>query len=323
MSWKKVWGYLAVLVVVAGAFIVSEWFIPRQAKDGDPPPIFTLTPEAIQEIRWQRGESVIELKKNKTWEMVKPLSTPADPLVVNGVLQVLSSLKPERKFQPEGKDLNEFGLNPPLLRIDFTAQGKKHELQLGSKTAAGQSRYVKTSLLPEIFLVEAFIVKELDRDVLALREKKVFSLTPDQIEALEIGVGKKNLQWVKTAQGWVEKGHPEKRLAKNRVESLILDLTWVKAKAFLEGEKESPGWGLKEPAYRIRLTGGGKEKKDEELLIGAEAGGQGFYARSGLYPSALIIEGEIMKKIPADLSGWEEKPIPDKGSGGPESKKGS
>jgi Domain of unknown function (DUF4340) len=323
LSWKKVWVYLAVLVVVAGVFIVSEFFIPRQAKEGDQPPIFNLSPGAIQEIRWQRGESVIELKKNKIWEMVKPLSTPADPVVVDGVLQVLSSLKAERKFQPAGKDLNEFGLNPPLVRIDFTAQGKKFELQLGSKSVAGQTRYVKTALHPDIYLAEAFTIKELDRDVLALREKKVFSLTPDQIESLIIGVGKKNLQLVKSAQGWVEKGQPEKRLAKNRVESLILDLTWVKAKEFLEGEKENSAWGLKEPAYRIRLSGGGKEKKDEGLWIGAEAGGKGFYARSSLYPSALIVEGEILKKIPADLTEWEEKPVPEKGSGGPESKKGS
>ena len=107
------------------------------------------------------------------------------------------------------------------------------------------------------------------------------------------------------------------------MESLILDLTWVKAKEFLEGEQESPEWGLKEPAYRVRLTGGGKEKKDENLWIGAEAGGRGFYSRSGLHPSAVIIEGAILKKIPADLTGWEEKPRPEKGSGGPEGKKGS
>ena len=96
----------------------------------------------------------------------------------------------------------------------------------------------------------------------------------------------------------MEKGQPEKRLDKNRVESLILDLTWVKAKEFLEGEQESPEWGLKEPAYRVRLTGGGKEKKDERLWIGAEAGGKGFYARSGLHPSTLIIEGAHFEEDP-------------------------
>ncbi len=323
MSWKKVWVYLAVLVVVAGAFVASELFVPRQAKEGEQAPIFNLTPGTIQEIRWQRGESVIELKKNKTWEMVKPFSASADPVVVDGVLQALGSLKPERKFLSGGKDLNEFGLNPPLVRIDFTTQGKKFELLLGSKTVAGQTQYVKASHLPDIYLVEAFTIKELDRDVLALREKKVFSLTPDQIQGLEIGIGKKSLQLVKTPQGWVEKGKPEKRLDKNRVESLVLDLTWVKAKEFLDGEPESPGWGLKDPAYRIRLTGGEKEKKTEDLWIGTEAAGKGFYARSGLHPSTLIIEGAILKKIPADLTGWEEKPLPEKRPGGLSGKKDS
>ena len=133
MSWKKVWVYLAVLVVVSGAFLVSELFIPRQAKEGAQPPIFDLIPGAIQEIRWQRGDSVIELKKNKNWELVKPLSTPADPVVVDGVSQVLSSLKPERKFLPEGKDLNEFGLNPPLVASTSPSREKSLNSNWGLK----------------------------------------------------------------------------------------------------------------------------------------------------------------------------------------------
>jgi hypothetical protein len=170
--------------------------------------------------------------------------------------------------------------------------------------------------------VEAFTAKELDRDILALRQKKVFSLTPDRVEGLEIEVGKKQLILEKSSQGWLEKGHPEKPLSKSRVESLLMDLTRVKAKEFLEGEQESAGWGLKEPAYRIRLKAGGKDKKEEGLWIGAEAGGKGFYARSSLYPAALVIEGDILKRLPADLSGWEEKPNAEKKSGLPEVKKG-
>ena len=323
MSGKKVWVYLAILAVVAGGVIVSEVLVPRQAKEGDSPPIFNLTPGGIQKIVWQRGEAFIELRKNKGWEMVKPLATPADPVVVEGVLQTLRALKAERKFQPEAKDLSPYGLNPPATRIDFTDQGKTYELLLGAKTVAGQTQYVKVAHLPDIFLVEAFSVKELDREVFALREKKLFSLAPDQIEGLEIGVGKKTLLLEKTAQGWLEKGQPERRLNKNRVESLLQDLTWVKAREFLEGEKEDPGWGLKEPALRIRLTGAGKEKKEEWLSIGVEAEGKGFYGRSGRYPAALIIDGEMVKKIPTDLTGWEEKLPPEKKSGMPEAKKGS
>jgi len=323
LSRKRVWVYLAILVVVAGGVIVSEFFVPRQAKEDDTSPIFKLTPGGIENIVWRRGEAVIELRKNKGWEMVKPLSTPADPMVVEGVLQALSDLKAERKFQSEGKDLSPYGLNPPSTRIVFTSQGKTYELLLGAKTVAGQTQYVQVSHLPDIYLVEAFTVKELDRETLALREKRVFSLAADQIEGLEIGVGEKNLLLEKTAQGWVEKGQPERRLNKNRVESLLQDLTWVKAREFLEGEREDPGWGLKEPALRIRLTGAGKEKKEEWLSIGVEAEGKGFYGRSGRYPAALIIDGEMVKKIPTDLAGWEEKLPPEKKSGMPEAKKGS
>lgn len=323
MNARKLWVYLAVLLIVAGAFILSESVFLKKSKEKEAVPLFNLTPGGIQEIRWQRGEEVIELKKNKTWEIVRPITAAADTQVLEGVLQGLIQLKPERRFQPAGKDLAEFGLYPPQSMISFSAQGKRYEIRIGAKAAVGNALYLMVAGSPEIYLAEAFALKELDRDLLALREKQVFSLTLEQIAVLELRNGQKNWQLKKTDKGWIEPGLPERLLSKSKVESFIIALTGAKAKAFLEGEKENPLWGLQGPSVRVALTGGGNQKIEETLLIGAEVPGQGFYARSSRYAPALVIDGALIGRIPRDLAEWRENPESKPSEPPKEDKKGS
>ncbi|MCU0580454.1 MAG: DUF4340 domain-containing protein, partial [Desulfobacterota bacterium] len=285
------WVYLAVLVIVAGVFIFSEFLFLKKTGEKETARIFEVTPGAIEEIRWQRGDEVIELKKSKTWEIIQPLQAAADPLVLAGVLQGLSNLKPDRSFQPSGRDLSEYGLNPPQRIISFSAQGRRQEVRLGAQSAVGNARYFQASGSAVVHLTEGF------------------SLLPEQVEKVEIRGGPKNLEIDKTEKGWTDKRVPGRLLSKNKVESFVGELLWVKARAFLDGEKESPSWGLQNPSLWVRLTGGGG-KIQETLIAGAEAPARGLYARSSRFAPALIIEGGLAGKVPADPAEWEEKASP-------------
>lgn len=309
MNAKKLWVYLGVLVVVAGGYILSEWTSSKKTPEKETPPVVKVTPGAIQEIRWQRGGEVIELKKNKIWEIVKPLTAPADPLVLDGVLQGVSNLRADRSFQPTGGDLTEYGLNPPQTILSFSAQGKGYEIKIGAQAAVGNARYFQVAGSSAVYLAAGLSLRELDRDLLALREKKLFSLNPEQVEKVEIRTERTNLEMDKTAKGWYAKGTPDKPLSKSKVEALITELTWAKARTFLDGEKENPAWGLQASSVRIRLTGNAG-KIEETLALGAQAPGKGLYARSSRYGPALIIDGGLAAKVPADLAEWEERTAP-------------
>ncbi|MBI5584644.1 MAG: DUF4340 domain-containing protein [Deltaproteobacteria bacterium] len=309
MNAKKLWVYLAVLLVVAGVFLLSEFVFLKKPPEKETAPLLKVTPGAIQELRWQRGAEVIELKKNKTWEIVQPLTAAADPLVLEGVLQGLSNLKAERSFQPAGKDLTEYGLNPPPTIISFTAQGRRQEIKIGAQAAVGNARYFQVAGSSAVYLAEGFSLKELDRDLLALREKRVFTLLPEQVEKVEIHSGQKTLALEKTGKGWHEKGTPDRPLSQSKVAAFIHELTGVKVRAFLEGEKEIPAWGLQVPGFRIHLTTGGG-KMEETLILGAEAPEKGLYARSSRYGSAVVIESGWKSKIPSEMAEWEEKTAP-------------
>ncbi len=174
MNLKKLWIYLSILVVVAGLWAASEFIFPKKTEESKSPSLFSnLQADKIQEIEWQRGSEIVHLKKNKDWEIIRPISAAADALVVENILRTLSSLKPERSFPSSEQTLKEFGLDSPGVKLLFLNQGKWFEIQVGNKTAVGNGYYVRSSNSTDLFLIQDFPVRELDRDLSALKEKKV------------------------------------------------------------------------------------------------------------------------------------------------------
>jgi len=163
-----------VLLGVAGLWGLGEFIFPQKSEEIKNPPLFqNLAADKIQEIKWQRGAEVIHLKKDKGWKIIQPIPGPADSRVIDGVLQTLIHLRPERRFSESRSDLKEFGLDSPKVKILFLSQGKWSEIQVGKKTAVGTADYVKISNSPDLFLVEDYLIKALDHDLTDLREKKV------------------------------------------------------------------------------------------------------------------------------------------------------
>jgi hypothetical protein len=171
---KKFWIYLLVLLVVAGLYGAVTFFSPKENKEIKNHPLFqNLAADRVQEMEWQRGTDVVHLKKETHWQIIRPVSEPADSKAVERILQTLTQLRPERKFAESEKDLKEFGLDHPRLKILFLTQGRWLEIQVGNKTTVGNACYIKTSNSADLFLIDETLVKELDRDLESLREKKV------------------------------------------------------------------------------------------------------------------------------------------------------
>lgn len=174
MILKKFWIYLLVLLVVAGLYGAVTFFSPKENKEIKNPPLFqNLAADRVQEMEWQRGADMVHLKKEAHWQIIRPVSEPADSKAVERILQILTHLRPERRFVESKKDLKEFGLDYPRLKILFLTQGRWLEIQVGNKTAVGNACYIKISNSTDLFLIDGNIIKELDRDLESLREKKV------------------------------------------------------------------------------------------------------------------------------------------------------
>lgn len=306
------------LLVVAVLWGASEWFFPRKTEDVKGPPLFpNLIVAKIQEIQWQRGKEVVHLKKDSNWSIIRPISVAADSSVVEGLLKTLSHLRPDRRFSETGNDLKAFGLDSPRTKLGFLQEGKWFEIQIGNQTPMGNATYVKGSHSPDLFLVDEFTVKELDRDLLALREKRIFSLPLDRVGILEIKGKTRGFSLEKGSQGWTIKGLPGKKLDTSKVEAFISELLWVKAKGFSRSGAEDPVKGLKTFRVQIRLSTIGKEVKEETLILGQEDSGIGLWAKSPLHKDLVLLDPAVIPSIPEGPEIWEEKTPPSPEKKGP------
>ncbi len=317
MNLKKLWVYLVILLVIAGFLAATRFFRPQAPREEKNPLLFPLSAAALEEVQWKRGEEIIRIKKGKGWEIVTPLALAADTPVLEEILQGLTGLRPERVLTEPIQNLKEFGLDSPGLIISYQAQGKGEEIRIGAKNAVGNAFYVKTSRSPSLFLVDSSQIKELDRDLFALRSKKIFSFASEQIHGFEISSDGKRFFLEKGSKGWISKEKPNRTLAKEKVASFLSDLLLTQAKGFAEPGEEEPDWGFKKPRLRIRLLGGEKEKKEETLIIGAGTAEKGLPTRSPIHRETLFLDPGFIKKIPQGPEVWEEKNEPAPAKKGP------
>ncbi|MBI4764597.1 MAG: DUF4340 domain-containing protein [Deltaproteobacteria bacterium] len=308
MSFRKLWIYLAVLLFVAGIWGAAQFlFPPKTEKDKNPLLFGHLSTDKIQEIRWQRGSEAVHLKKNREWEILQPLSARADSWAVGNLLQTLTSLKPERRLSEIKPGGEEFGLNPPRVTISFSAQGKWFELLVGNKTAVGHDFYAKVSTVPDLLLVQEFIIQDLDRDLFSLRDKKVFSVTVDQLQSLEFKAGRKSFYLEKIPEGWKQKGRSEGKINKKEVDSFLNEVLQLKVKGFAGPGINNPQWGLKSPIVQLRLNLRGQGDKGEILSLGKEDPKNGLSAMSTIHKEVFFLDPAILKKFPRDLETWKNQ----------------
>jgi hypothetical protein len=318
LNGKKLWIYLAVLLLVFVLWGGAKLFFPKKSEEAKNPPLFpNLITGKIAEIQWQRGTEVVHLKKKSSWVIIWPISVLADSKVVEGFLQTLTTLRPERRFADSKKDLKEFGLEVPKGKILFLVEGKWTEIQLGNKNPVGNASYVKVSNLPDFFLIEDPIIKELDRDLLALRDKRVFSFDLNQVQAMEIKKDKRAYSLERDPKGWMAKDLPGKKLNQDKVETFLSDLLWLQAKGFAESGPEDLKRGFKTPQILVRLSSQGKGAKEEALILGKEEPGKGLWAKSSLHKDVIVLDPSIFKKIPDGPEEWEEKSPPQPAQKGP------
>jgi hypothetical protein len=305
---KKLWIYLIVLFVIGGLWGVAEFFFPKKPEETKPPRLFPyLNPAKILEIRWQRGDEMIQVNKQEGWSIIHPMTMPADTKVMEEFLRTLTALRPDGKFPLAGQELKAFGLKDPHLRIFFLAEGKWTELDLGGKTAVGKARYGKLAAASDLFLLEDFLVKELDRDLFALRDKRVFSLDLKQIQNLAIKTDNKDITFEKDPKGWRIKASPEIKVSNEKVENFLADLLRLQAIGFRESGTEDFRLGLKASRVHMKVTSQGKEAKEETLILGKEEQGRGLWAKSSRHKEAIFLAPTVLKNIPKGPEEWEEK----------------
>lgn len=127
------------LAVALVALVWVVWQEPGHAPQPAAVKLTALTPDAISKIViTNRNGSITLSKHNAEWGLVEPIKVAANPVRIDNLLQLLQAESVTR-FSATGRDLTQFGLDKPTLRLRLNDT----ELLFGGVTPVDRQRYVK------------------------------------------------------------------------------------------------------------------------------------------------------------------------------------
>ena len=241
------------------------------------------------------------LRVHERWDVEVPDRTPADTLLVEGLLDELRKAEVVRFL--DGEDPAKHGLSDPAtapskLSLVGVDEAGTRTLLLGRKDAEGR---VPARLLPRkgekdppVVILEGAFLDRLEEGWLAFRSREVLRLDLGEVK----GMGKKDQDgtalFLRQDNLWkAAPGGPEPD--GNALSAALARLLTLNASGFEARTKEGlEKWGLGDPpagpSITFVLQAAGGERREKTLVFGAEVEGGGRYAR--------FADGDLVFRLP-------------------------
>jgi len=152
--------------------------------------LFQLNPDDVNGVEITNVHGVFIFQKiNNHWEIKKPVDTPADGTAVDGVINQIAFVQPQRVIQVDGSsdkdvaNLKEWGLIPPAERVVIHTQNKQYELLVGRKMAINDSVYARASGRKNepVRIIPSTVKDVLQKDLSDFRSRSVFDFDLDKV----------------------------------------------------------------------------------------------------------------------------------------------
>lgn len=194
-----------------------------------------LQADEIAEVRLEKAGAAYRLKRDGgNWRIAEPFEAAATAELVQPLIDGLTKLNSERYEAQSAKQLSDYGLGKPYLRIAVTPTaikgdkekpkeaGKKEEtkpaekkedkpkervLLVGKPTAEGaKTRFAKLGDSDAVFVVGEKFVADIDRGALDLLDRNLLALEPNKVQSVKatgkdgpLTLEKKDKDWSLTA----------------------------------------------------------------------------------------------------------------------------
>lgn len=123
------------------------------------------------------------------WVFEEPLEgLRVDPSTVSGLVSRISFMQCERRIEGEDIDLATYGLDKPALTLTVeSSRGDSTTLLVGRKHPnADWERFAKVEGTPGAVVIAASLVTDLTRNPEDLRDKRLFTLSTDDIKTVQV-----------------------------------------------------------------------------------------------------------------------------------------
>ncbi len=319
MKWRHSLIYLAVFLGLGGFYFFQKTKMEeKEAAEQAAQKVFAFRLADLQSLEiLPRGEEGVYLSRNGAWKIIRPIQAETDGFAVENYGITLMELTRERDMDTEASKeaLKRYGLDPPKLQVRFQAGGQWGELLLGDKNPFGDGFYAAAGHVPGVFLISSGVGDGLFKSAGDLRERQLLSFSPEEVQKLLIRWHDGTSVVVEKVERegdrlWAAPAFPETNIDKIKVDHLLQQLQWLRARNFLEEEPvRMEAHGLAPPWVNVVMEAHGRETP-LELRIGKPADGHGtLTAFSPRLGAVVEIDSTIWDEIPQDVSALENRSI--------------
>ena len=281
--------YLGLFLALLGAYLgLSRYQDRKKDAETTAKKIFQVNAGDISEFALKKpGEEIRLARKDGEWFLTAPLKTRADQDAVHSFLSTLASMHKERELEGV-EDLKPYGLDKPILVVEFTAQEQTRRLAIGPNTPGELNCYAyKDQDTRRLLVLNVAHKGALERPLAAFRDKTVFTFTPEKAKSLSLKTANTSALLEKQASGrWRWVGRDKFPVRGDKVEELLRFIHSVKVKEFIsDAPKDLAGYGLAPPQGEVAVL---QEKEPERLLLGKSLNLEGYGRKPPNGPVVLL-----------------------------------
>jgi hypothetical protein len=304
---------LLILLVVGiglGAYI---YFVERKRPPSDEPEqkpkVFENVQEAdIEEIVVTSGGETTRLqKKGDTWQIVAPVTAPADRESARNLVTNFASLERNDVVDEKPASVKDFGLDAPRADVGFRTKNSKEmrHLHVGNRAPTGGDLYARVQGETRVILISGFMESVFVRSTFDLRDKSILVFDRDKTEALEIVAGTQRVKLTHAPSEWRIAEPLQVRADFGTAEGIVGRLSSAQMKKVVAHEAPDAAaarkFGFDTPALTVTITGGSAQAT---LKIGEQDEEGNYYAIDAARPLVFTVEPSLfdeLKKSPSDF----------------------
>ena len=265
---------LLVLVAALGTYLYV-YELPQAEKEGKKDKLLAIDKDAVTGISLVFPDRRIDLRKDdKGWQLVKPLTAPADDGAVKGLVTTIADAEIQKTIDELPQDLASFGLDKPDPTVTLTLKDgtQTAPLAVGKNTAIGGKTYARKDDEAKLYLTGSSLHFGLAKQVKDLRDKQLLAFQDDDVTRVEIApeTGETTVLARKDKDSWTLQ--PGDRPADaTEVRSYLASVRAARAVDFPDDAPTDLGkYGLVKPRLTITLRTGKDGSETRTLLFGGE-----------------------------------------------------
>jgi len=287
---------LAVVAALLGAFIWLHEIGGEAARQSEQDDAKRLHPgigsgdiEAIAFTTRDGVDARFE-RRDGRWRLVAPVDAPADPTALDAIAGALVNLPREGRVEQPG-DLGQYDLGDEARVVRFEVAGETRGIRIGRTTPVGGHRYVSRLADDEVAYVATYRLNALDRDLVDLRDRRIFGFEAADVVGLELSWPEGAVELERDEAGDWRMTVPVVAPADaSRIRELLSDLSFLRARSFIDepDADEQVDAASQERALELRwtlrapddATDGDPVEQTREIRIGGRVGEGLLLARS-------------------------------------------